>query len=254
MPAMAGDAAGVKLVTIPTRAPGRTLIGGLYVLFDRGLRPRALIDAAALTSLRTAAVSALATDLLARADACRLVLFGAGVQAAAHVDGMLAVRPVREVTVVGRGGERQRRLVDDLRHRGVAADVGTPSAVAESDLICTCTTSREPVFDGRLLAAGSHVNAVGSYTPEARELDDATVQRCRLVVEDREAVLAEAGDLIIPIRDGLFSDDRICADLGELVRGATARRSHEEITVFKSVGLAMEDLAVANALAPRALS
>jgi ornithine cyclodeaminase/alanine dehydrogenase-like protein (mu-crystallin family) len=125
--------------------------------------------------------------------------------------------------------------------------VAGPEAVAEADVVCTCTTSERPVFDGALLAPGTHVNAVGAYRPDMRELDDHAVARARVVVETREAALAEAGDLVIPLRAGRIRADLVVADLGELVRGAAVRRGPEDVTVFKSVGIAPEDLVVARA-------
>lgn len=254
MPAVGEGGAGVKLVTVNPANPGRglPLIHAVYVLFEGGsLRPEALIDGRALTALRTAAVSALATRHLAREDARRLVIFGAGVQARAHLEAMPAVRPVESVTVVSRTPDRARALAGLAAERGLEAAVGGPEAVAEADLVCTCTTSRTPLFDGRLLRPGAHVNAVGAYSPDARELDDETIRRARVVVETREAALAEAGDLLIPIAAGVVGPSHVVADLAEVVRGARVRRSAEDVTVFKSVGVALEDLAVARAAVDR---
>ena len=160
---------------------------------------------------------------------------------------MLAVRPVEEVLVVGRSQERAEALVTAAGKLGLRARMAGPEAVAEADLVCTCTTSAEPLFAGSLLRPGVHVNAVGSFQPRTRELDDDTMRRARILVETREAALAEAGDLLIPMRAGLIEESDIIADLGEVVRGAMVRRSPEDITVFKSVGVAFEDLAVASA-------
>ncbi len=247
MPAMVRDAAGAKVVTVlsPTRAGRGTLVKGVYVLFDDALAPVALFDAAGLTALRTAAVSALATDLLARPEASRLVVFGAGVQAEAHAEAMCAVRGVTEVVVVGRDRHRAAELVERLVVKGLAARTGSPGEVTHADIVCTCTTSSEPVFDGAVLADGAHVNAVGSYRPQARELDDTSVRRARIVVEARDAALTEAGDLVVPISRHALTPDDIVADLREVVTGKQVRRSSDDVTVFKSVGLAIEDLAVA---------
>ena len=190
--------------------------------------PEAILDGAALTALRTAAVSGLATRHLANPDAERLVIFGAGVQARSHLEAMLAVRPIGHVAVVSRTLERARALVDEARDRGVSADVGDVGDVADADVVCTCTTSDEPLFEGGRLAAGAHVNAVGSYLPASRELDTTAVLRARVVVETREAALAEAGELAIPIGEGAFGPEHVVADLAEVVRGArvrTARRT-----------------------------
>lgn len=250
MPAAGADGAGVKLVTINPSNPARglPLIHGLYVLFAPDtLAPVAVIDGAALTGLRTAAVSALATHYLAVPDAARLVIFGAGTQAWAHLDAMRAVRPITSVRVVSRTRAAAERLAAHVRGLGLDAEVAGPRAVAEADVVCACTTSATPLFDGALLKAGAHINAIGAYMPDTRELDDVAVRRGRLVVETRAAVLAEAGDVIIPLRAGVIAPEDIVADLSELVRGAAVRRSPDDVTIFKSVGVAFEDLVVAAA-------
>lgn len=250
MPATGAEGVGVKLVTLTPSNPDRglPLIHALYALFDAETQaPLALLDGAALTALRTGAVSGLATRYLARPEAARLVVFGAGVQARSHVEAMRAVRAVEHVVVVSRTRERAEALAAELRASGLAAEVGEPEAVAEADLVCTCTTSPSPVFDGRRLASGAHVNAVGAYTPETRELDTEAVARARVVVETREVAMAEAGDLLIPMREGRIGPEHVLADLAELVRGAAVRRSAEDVTAFVSVGVAFEDLVVARA-------
>jgi ornithine cyclodeaminase len=247
MPAAGAPGAGVKLVSIAPGNPARglPLIHGVYVLFEpRTLRPAALVDAAPLTALRTAAVSGLAARHLARADASSLVVFGSGTQARSHVEALRAVRPVERITIVGRTPSSVEGLVAELRDQGLGAVAGDPSAVRTADLVACCTTSREPLFDGADLPEGVHVTAVGAYTPDARELDTTTMRRSRIVVEDREAALAEGGDLVIPIAEGALRAEDIVADLGEVVRGAPVRRSDVDLTVLKSVGLALEDLAV----------
>ncbi len=254
MPAHGEAGVGVKLVTVTPGNPARglPLVHGLYVVFDASSQaPLALLDGGALTALRTAAVSAVATRHLARAEARHLVLFGAGVQAAAHLEAMRAVRPLDRVTVVSRTRERAEALAERARALGLEAAVGTPSDVATADLVCTCTTSATPVLDGSLLPPGVHVNAIGAYTPSTRELDDEAVRRARIVVETREAALAEAGDLLIPLRAGVITEAAIVADLAEVVRGAPVRRGPEDLTVFKSVGVAFEDLVVARAALER---
>jgi len=255
MPATGARGTGVKLVTVnPSNAVrGLPLIHGLYALFAPDtLAPVAIVDGAALTGLRTAAVSGLATRYLARPDARRLVIFGAGVQARAHLDAMRAARPIAHTWIVSRTREKAERLVAYARDVGLDAAIAGPEAVAEADIVCACTTSPTPLFDGSLLREGAHVNAVGAYTRATRELDDATMRRGRLVVETREAALAEAGDLIIPLDAGIISRDDIVADLSALARGTSVRRSPADITVFKSVGLASEDLAVAAAAVEKA--
>jgi ornithine cyclodeaminase/alanine dehydrogenase-like protein (mu-crystallin family) len=248
MPAAGLRGVGVKLVTLSefNAQRGLPFLHGLYVLFDpETQRPEAVIDGTELTALRTAAVSGLATRLIARADAHRLVLFGAGVQADAHLAAMVAVRPVDEVVVVSRSVEPAAVLVERAVGMGLRASVGTAEAVADADLVCTCTTSAVSVFDGTVLAAGAHVNAVGAYLPNERELDTETVRRARIVVETREVAMAEAGDILIPMEEGAIGADHIRADLGEVVRGAVVRTGDDDVTVFESVGMAFEDLVVA---------
>jgi ornithine cyclodeaminase/alanine dehydrogenase-like protein (mu-crystallin family) len=250
MPAAGPGGVGVKLVTVAPDNPARglPLVSGIYVLFSADtLQPVALVDGAALTAVRTAAVSALATRHLARVDAHRLVVFGAGAQARSHIAALRTVRPITSVTVVSRTRAAAVELVDTLRHEEIDAAVGDAQDVRDADIVCTCTTSHRPVLAGRLLAPGTHVNAIGAYRPDARELDTETLRRARIVVEERGSALAEAGDLLIPIADGDLTAAAITADLHELVTGPPVRTSAEDITVFKSVGLALEDLAVAAA-------
>jgi ornithine cyclodeaminase/alanine dehydrogenase-like protein (mu-crystallin family) len=239
---------GVKLVTVTPSNPALDLpfVHAVYVLFDpRTQAPVAVVDGESLTALRTAAVSALATRWLARQDAHRLVVFGAGVQARSHVEAMRVVRPVDELIVISRTSARAETLAEDARSGGLDAKVGSANDVAAADIVCTCTTSDTPLFDGASLRAGAHVNAVGAYRPDAREVDTATIARARVVVETRGAALAEAGDLLIPMGEGAIRAEHVVADLAELVRGKPVRRSIEDITLFESVGIAFEDLTVA---------
>ncbi len=251
MPASGEAGMGVKLVSLTPANPDRGLpfIHASYVLFDGETQaPEAILDGSALTALRTAAVSGLATRHLSREDSHRLVIFGAGVQATSHLEAMCSVRPVTDLVVVSRSRRAAEALVEEGLRRGLTSRLGEPEAVSEADLICTCTTAEEPLFDGSALSPGTHINAVGSYRPETRELDTETVRRAKVVVESREAALAEAGDLSIPIREGVIEAGHIVADLAETVRGAPVRRTPEDITLFKSVGMAFEDLVVARAV------
>lgn len=227
MPAWGPGGAGVKLVTVNPDNPaaGKALINGVYVLFSAdSLEPVLMLDGAAVTALRTPAVSALATKHLAPPDARRLVVFGDGTQGRGHVEAMRAVRDIESVSVV-------------TRSQGDANDV------ARADIVCTCTTSPTPLFDGSLLPAGAHVNAVGAYKPYARELDDATIRRAAVFVEERAAALAEAGDVVQPVESGALDPSSI-RDLRDLLANG---RPGADVTVFKSVGLASEDLAIATA-------
>lgn len=243
MPAWGDAGVGVKLITIDAANPARglPLIHGVYVLFSPETHELlAVFDGGALTKIRTAAVSGLATRHLARADASHLVVFGAGVQAAGHIDAMRATRPIERVTIVGPKEEAVISLAGE-----VGGTPGTSADVAEADIICTCTTSTTPVFDGGLLSAGTHVNAIGAYKPLHRELDDAAISAGRVIVETKEAALSEAGDIVMALERGAIERSQI-EELSGVVRGL-GRASDDEVTVFKSVGIAFEDLAVAAA-------
>ena len=251
MPAFGEQGVGVKLVTLtPSNSErGLPFIHAVYALFETATQaPVGLLDGAALTAIRTAAVSGLATRHLARTDSSRLAIFGAGVQARSHLRAMLAVRPIEDVVVVSRTRERAETLAKEA---GVDARVGAPDEVGDRDLVCTCTTSATPVFDGSLLAPGTHVNAVGAYRPDLRELDTETIERARVVVETRDDTMEEAGDLLIAMKEGAIGEDHVVADLAEVIRGVTVRRTAQDVTVFKSVGVAFEDLVVARAAVDR---
>ncbi|MCB5908934.1 ornithine cyclodeaminase family protein [Streptomyces pinistramenti] len=249
MPAHQHRYAGVKVATVAPDNPAAGLprVQGQYLLFDAAtLAPLALLDGIALTTVRTAAVSALAADHLAAPDASRLVVFGAGPQARGHLDALRAVRPLTHVTVVGRTPERVERFAEAARRdTGITVEPGDPSAVATADLVACCTTARTPLFDGTQLAPHATVMAVGSHEPDAREVDDATVRGSTLVVESRAAAAREAGDLIPDLESGRLDQDALIP-LADLVTGrATADPARPRF--FKSVGMAWEDLAVAGA-------
>ncbi|MBA2726323.1 MAG: ornithine cyclodeaminase family protein [Actinobacteria bacterium] len=247
MPAWGEGSMGVKLVTVApgNNALGKPLIQGIYVLFDKeSLTPVALFDGAALTGLRTAALSGVATKYLARPDATKLVIFGAGTQARAHLEAIAAVRDIKTVRVVSRSPERASEL-GALAAGRFDADVADPEAVAAADVICTCTTSSTPVFDGHLLPPGVHINAVGSYKPSTRELDDAAIGSVRIVV-DTPVALTESGDLRTPLESGVIQEEDI-EELATVVARGRHRKSPDDGTLFKSVGSAFEDLVVAEA-------
>jgi len=253
MPSFLEGGAGVKLVGIDPENPSRGLprIQGVFVLFDPpGLSPAAIVDARALTAVRTAAVSGLATRYLARPDASRLVIFGAGPQAHAHLLAMHTLFELSHVSVVSRTRGAAEALVAQARQElGLEAAVAGQQAIATADLICTCTTSPTPVFDGALLPAGVHVNAVGAYRPDLQEIDAVTVATSAVVVEARDAALAESGDLIVAARESGWNPRDITADLIEVVRdGVAVRTDASQRTLFESVGVAFEDLVIARAV------
>ncbi|MFE2560614.1 ornithine cyclodeaminase family protein [Streptomyces sp. NPDC059352] len=257
MPAATGSHVGVKIAGVAPGNPAAGLprITGSYLLLDGAdLRPLALLDGAALTELRTPAVSALAVRHLTPDDRrLRLVLFGTGPQAYGHLEAVLAVRELSEVVVVGRNRVGARALAGYARTLGALARTGTPDDVAGADLVVCCTTAREPLFDGTLVAPGATVVAVGSHEPEARETDTALVARAEVYVEARAAALREAGDLLVPTAEGAIEEDHIAGNLAELVNGLRTP-SPERPRFFKSVGMAWEDLAVAGALYTAALA
>jgi len=216
----------------------------------------AMIDASSITAIRTAAVSGLATRLLAREDAGDLALLGSGVQASAHLEAMRAVRTLRRVRVCSASLLRAQAFArhhEKILGFPIEAVTTAKEAVSGADLICTATPSREPVLLGDWIAAGAHVNAVGACFPAARELDTEAVVKSRLYVDRRESTLTEAGDFLIPKAEGAIGDDHIVGELGEILAGrVAARRSRDELTLFKSLGIAIEDLAAAHRIHARA--
>jgi len=218
--------------------------------------PSALLDGTRLTALRTGAASGLATRLLAREDARVLAAFGAGVQARTQIEAVRAVRPIAEVRVVSRGGGSARALAGELDQGAAglrARAVDDPAEALEgADVVVAATTSSTPVFPGAAVGPGTHVNGVGSYTPDMREVDADLVRRARVVVDAREAALEEAGDLIAPHRAGDI-DIGALDELGEIVLGrARGRADPDEVTFFKSVGSAAQDMVVAARVLDRA--
>jgi len=246
MPSHSPRFAGVKIATV---APGNAARGlprvqGSYLLLDaETLGPRAILDGVALTAIRTAAVSAAAADLLAEPDAERLVVFGTGPQAHSHIEALRAIRPLRHITVVGRDPGRLASFLDRYGDAAVVVEAGTADAVAQADLVACCTTARTPLFDGSALPSRATVVAVGSHEPDAREVDDETVRRSTVVVEAGAAALREAGDIILAVESGAL-DPKDLITMAPLARGITwPDRSRPRL--FKSVGMAWEDLVVA---------
>jgi len=246
---------GVKVITVfPGNAdsPFETHQGVVLVFDDEHGRLRGIVDASAITAIRTAAASALATDVLARPDADVLAVLGSGSQAAAHLEALPLVREFREIRLWGRRRERAERLAS--RHDGrvtVCDDVAT--AVRGAGVVCTVTAATEPILPGSLLEPGMHVNAVGASVPVARELDGEAMARCRIFVDRRESALAEAGDYLLAKAEGFVDEADLVADLGDVLVGAAAgRRDPGEITLFESLGIGVEDLAAAHLACERA--
>ena len=263
---LAGQPAlGTKVVSVfpDNPARGEPAVQGAVLLLDAETgRARALLDGASLTEIRTAAGSALATELLAPADVDVLAVFGAGAQGRSHVELLARTRRLREVRIVSRSGASAERLAarlsedsatlvpdDDSGPPPIVRAVRDPAAALDgARLVVTATNSTRPVFDAHRLEPGAHVNAVGSYRPDMQELDADVLRRARVVVGQREAAWQEAGDLVVALESGLIGRDVVDAELGEIVNGKAPRgRGEYDCTLFKSVGNAAQDIAIAAA-------
>jgi ornithine cyclodeaminase/alanine dehydrogenase-like protein (mu-crystallin family) len=242
---------GVKLISLceDNPAKGLPLAQAVTVVMDaENGAPLAVLDAAYLTALRTGAASGVATDVLARRDASVAAIFGAGVQGRTQLEAVAAVRAIRKAFVYDVDPRAAADFARDMSALlGFAVEpASSPEALREADIVSTATTSATPVFSDRDLKPGVHINAIGSYKPHVREIPAETVLRARVFVDQRRACLEEAGDLIIPLRQGLIGEDHIRAEIGEVLAGLKpGRGSDDETTLFKSVGNAVLDLAVA---------
>ena len=264
MPGFVADAQGgslaQKIVSVfpGNRERGLPVIHALVTVLDAETgAPRAIIDGTYLTALRTGAVTGLATQLLAAPAAKEMVIFGAGGQAEMQVRAVCEVRPIERVCIISRSDSAQ-RLIDVLSpgdpfrifEDASASSASIEEAVRGADVIVTATDSTEPLFDGAWVREGAHVNAIGAYRPDMREIDATLLNRAVVVVDQREAAQHEAGDLLIPAARGEWSLDRIAAELSDLVLGRVTIE-HARTTVFKSCGLAIEDIAAAAAVLRR---
>lgn len=254
MPAYVPDseALAIKVVSVfgSNTARDLPLIHALVLAVDPVTgRPTALMEGGALTAIRTGAASGAATDVLARPDARVVAIFGSGRQARTQLEAVCTVRSIDEVRVYSLAGAEA--FVADMAGRGpipqtIRIAPSPQAALDGAHIICAATTSRTPVFDGANLMPGAHVNAIGAFTPTMQEIDPTTVQRAYVVVDSRAAALEEAGDLIIPLAAGLISPDHIRAELGEILLGRLpGRTSPDQITFFKSVGVAVQDAVAA---------
>jgi ornithine cyclodeaminase/alanine dehydrogenase-like protein (mu-crystallin family) len=256
MPAhRSGSAAAYALKTIclfpdnPTR--GLDAHQGTVTLFSGETgEVRALMNASAITAIRTAAVSAVATRLLAREDASELAIIGSGVQGRSHIEAMRAVKPWERIRIASRTHEHAQALAEEA---GAEAVESVEEAVRGADVVVTATNSSEPVLRYEWLKPGAHVNAVGSSIKTARELDTATIVASLLFVDRRESTVNEAGDYLVPFQEGAIGPEHVKAEIGEILTGAhPGRTAPDELTVFKSLGLAVEDLAAAEYVVRRA--
>jgi ornithine cyclodeaminase len=258
----ASDALGAKIVSVFPRNldRGLPLIHAVVIVVDAETgQPQAMMDGTYLTALRTGAASGVATELLARSDTRVAAIFGAGAQARTQLEAVCTVRPIEKVWVYDTERDRAVAYAEEMVGRGqpVPANIvvaeSPAEAVREADVVCTATTSFRPVFDDADLKPGVHISGVGAYTHEMQEIPAETVIRAKVVVDSRSASLSEAGDLIIPLEQGLIAESDIHGEIGEIAAGQIpGRESEQEVTFFKSVGLAVQDVAVAELVLQRA--
>jgi ornithine cyclodeaminase len=255
------DSLAVKIVSVIGSNPQKGLpriIATILAVDPETGEPIALIEGTTVTAIRTAAASAAATDALARPDSQTLAVIGAGVQAREHIAAIHCVRAIRRTFVVARDRAQAERLVEDMGAgepaiRDITICENADETVAQADIVCTVTTSAEPVFSTDAVRPGTHINAVGSYQPHTVEIPAETVKAARVFVDHRESAMEEAGDLIQPIEAGLIDEGHILGEVGEVLAGSAAgRRSASDITMFKSVGCAAEDCLAASVVLARA--
>jgi ornithine cyclodeaminase/alanine dehydrogenase-like protein (mu-crystallin family) len=219
--------------------------------------PLSLMEGRFITAIRTAATSAVATKLMATPGPKQLGVFGAGVQARFHIEAMIEVADIARVMIASRTVEKARELAENVRavHRLPCDNVSAEEAASQADLICTCTTSPTPLFDGKTIKPGAHLNAVGAFTQANRELDTAAVLRSRVIIDADEAAGREAGEILIPVTEGAIQASHVKGTLADVVSGKVAgRESDEETTLFRSCGLAIEDLVTAQLAYEKALA
>jgi ornithine cyclodeaminase/alanine dehydrogenase-like protein (mu-crystallin family) len=254
----ASDALAIKIVSVHNQNPtkGLPLIHALVVVVDAATgKPLAAMEGGYLTALRTGAGSGVATDLLARRDARVAAIFGAGTQGRTQLLAIAAVRKLERVWVYDAAREKAEQFAEEMtgtmRNPDDVRVASSPTeAVREADIICAATTSAKPIFDGNALKPGTHVNAVGAYTPQMQEVDATTLKRAgKIVIDHRAGALAEAGDLIIALKNGAIKESDIYAEIGEIAAGIKrGRERDDEITYYKSVGNAVQDASVARAI------
>jgi len=244
--------AGIKVISLfrDNAEKNLPLSHALMTIFDAATGiPQAIMDGDSLTAIRTGASSGLATDLLARPDSRVLVIFGAGPQARTQLEAILTVRPIKQVYIVDPNESKVKKLITEIQNSySVSIRSVQPDRIpGETDIICTATNSLVPVLADEQITSGVHINAIGAFKPDTRELPTATVKRARLFVDQMEACLAEAGEILIPLQEGEITTDHILGEIGELAAGSIpGRLSNHNITLFKSVGNAVQDLYAAH--------
>ena len=239
----------VKIVSVNYSNPdkGLPLIHGVVQVFDaENGKHIANLDGASITAIRTGAASGLATDLLAKENANVCAVFGTGVQAASHIEAVLEVRPIEKIIVFSRSKPSAEKFCSTLANQ-VQCEIGKKESLLEADIVCTTTPASSPLFETDKIKPGCHLNVVGSAQPSFREVPTGLVARSKIIVDKREACEQEAGDLIIPVQEGSWSFEQVHGELGQVVSGdIIARESENEITLFKSVGNAIQEHAMAH--------
>ena len=240
---------GIKVITVfhANSESGLPSHQGIVMLFDaKHGQPLMLFDALEITAIRTAAASAVATKLLARENSSTLAIIGSGEQAKRHIEAMLLVRNIRNINIWSRHEKNAKQLVNELLGEyniPIHIKQNVQQAVEHADIICTVTSSKEPIVMGQWISAGTHINAVGSSTAAAREFDTAAIVKSKLFADRYESLFNEAGDFLIPKKEGAIKDEHVKAEIGEVLSGIKkGRENEEEITVFKSLGIAAEDI------------
>jgi ornithine cyclodeaminase/alanine dehydrogenase-like protein (mu-crystallin family) len=244
-----GNALAIKIVSLFPTNPARGLayIQAAVLAFDPETgQAVALLEGSSLTAIRTGAASGAAIDLLARQESKVAAVFGAGAQGRTQLEAACTSRPIETVFICDADPNKARAFAEEMREKGFAREIRvaltSQEAVENADIICTATTSLRPVFEDSHVRSGTHISGVGSYTPEMQEVPAQTLQRAKIFVDSRSASLEEAGDLIQPLRAGMFEESHICGELGEVILGKIpGRQSADEITYFKSVGVAVQD-------------
>jgi ornithine cyclodeaminase/alanine dehydrogenase-like protein (mu-crystallin family) len=244
-----GDALAVKIVSLFPGNPGRGLAyiqAAVLALDPETGQAVALLEGSSLTAIRTGAASGAAIDLLARPESQVVAVFGAGAQGRTQLEAACTARKITTAFIYDADRNKAQLFAEEMMEKRLAKEIRVASvsqeAVQHADIICTATTSKRPVFQDQHIRSGTHISAVGSYTPEMQEVPSETLRRARIFVDSRSASLEEAGDLIQPLRAGLFKESHICGELGEVIlEKVPGRQSAEEITYFKSVGVAVQD-------------
>ena len=255
---------GAKIVSVFPENPQKNLptIHAVVVVLDADTgRPQALLDGTHLTALRTGAASGVATELLARENVSTAAVFGAGKQGRTQLEAVCTVREIDRAWIYDPDIKATESFIEEMKEKShpfpqnIQAATSPQQAVREADIICAATTSFKPVFEDRDLKPGVHINGVGSYTPEMQEIPPGTALRAKVYVDSIPAAWEEAGDLIIPVREGLMGKDHILGEIGQLAAGQIAgREKNDEVTFFKSVGVAVQDVSVARIILSAASS